>query len=201
MSELKSESVQVNIIIEWGLHTEIRSGISQQTFCSPWTYSLQNLVTDSKRTHRQARALVCIFFFIDEKKWCSKETKWTMKGIRKSIKRVSHIQSTDHFVSIHVHSANNLDPVQSIFSRAVSHIAISRKTSVSQRSIQCRKSTGKMPSKCSQSTKKVWEKCSPSAVNVRGKRKRAKIVWTICISRKKDFDLQFLHYFTATSWP
>ena len=74
MSELKSESVQVGIIIEWGLHTEIRSGISQQTFCSPRTYSLQNLVTDSKRTHQQARALVCIFF-IDEKKWFSKETK------------------------------------------------------------------------------------------------------------------------------
>ena len=63
MSELKSESVQVDIIIEWGLHTEIRSDISQQTFCSPWTYSLQNLVTDSKRTPRQARALVCIFFY------------------------------------------------------------------------------------------------------------------------------------------
>ena len=67
MSELKSESVQVDIIIEWGLHTEIRSGISQQTFCSPRTYSLQNLVTDSKRTHRQARALVCIFFLLTKR--------------------------------------------------------------------------------------------------------------------------------------
>ena len=168
------------------MHTEIRSGISQQTFCSPRTYSLQNLVTDSKRTHRQARALVCIFF-IDEKKWFSKETKWTMKGIRKSIKRVSHIH-IDWPFRFHPRSLRQQFRSSPVHIFSASHIAISRKTSVSQRSIQCRKSTGKMPSKCSQSTKKVWEKCSLNAVNVRGKREKcaesARIVWKIRISRK-----------------
>lgn len=169
------------------MHTEIRSGISQQTFC--WTYSLQNLVTDSKRTHRQARALVCLFFLITKRNGFQKRRNEQWKGLGNRL-RVSHIQSTDHFVYIHVHSANNLDPVQSIFSQQA----------IKQFPEKYGEDAVKVQSKYEKSVRKVQSKCGQCAGKARKVRRKCENSVDNTYFKEKIFDLQFLDYFTATSW-
>ena len=125
-----------------------------------------------------------------------------MKGIRKPIKSIPY--PIYRPFRLHPRSLRQQFRSSPVHIFSASHIAISRKTSVSQRSIQCRKSTGKMPSKCSQSTKrsvrKVQSKCGQCAGKARKVRRKCENSVDNTYFKEKIFDLQFLDYFTATSW-
>ena len=125
-----------------------------------------------------------------------------MKGIRKPIKGIPY--PIHRPFRLHPRSLSQQFRSSPVHIFSANHIAIFRKTSVGHafNSVweKYEKDAVKVQSKHEKSVRKVQSKCGQCAGKARKVRRKCENSVDNTYFKEKIFDLQFLDYFTATSW-